>query len=147
MRILVVDDHSSCRRLLQGLLGLMGHQVDCAGNGRDAVLLFKLAAEQGRPYRFISMDNDMPVMTGKEAVEQIRDWEQKQYPTGCRTTICFISGDDTFSTSCARLDDRDDPTFFLPKPFDIRQFTALVDSVDKSGRFDAAYHEPLRLAA
>lgn len=72
MRALVVDDQGACRKLLQGLLSRMGHRVDCAENGRDAVLLYIHAAEQGQPYSFIAMDNEMPVMSGRLAVEMIR---------------------------------------------------------------------------
>ncbi len=77
LKILVVEDDFSCRILLQGLLTNYG---DChvAVNGREAVVAFSAALEEGEPYDLICMDINMPGMGGKEAVNRIRMIEKSK---------------------------------------------------------------------
>ena len=126
MRILVVDDQIGCRKLMQELLSRMGHRVDCAENGRDAVLLYVHAAEQGHPYDFVAMDNEMPVMDGSRAVAMIRAWERDHPGTGRRSMICFVSGDVVCSCQYREQYGNDCLTRFLPKPLDTEQFIELT---------------------
>jgi signal transduction histidine kinase/DNA-binding response OmpR family regulator len=67
IRILVVDDHSENRALLQQLLKRVGFAAKPAENGREALALFK----QWQPH-LIWMDMRMPVMDGYEATKMIR---------------------------------------------------------------------------
>ena len=126
MRTLVVDDQIGCRKLLQELLSRMGHRVDCAENGRDAVLLYVHAAEQGQPYDFVAMDNEMPVMNGSSAVAMIRAWERDHCKAGKRSMICFVSGDAVCNCLHREWYKGDCLTRFLPKPLDIDQFMELA---------------------
>lgn len=126
MKTLVVDDQQACRTLLQDLLGKMGHRVDCAENGRDAVLLYIHAAEQGEPYSFVCMDNQMPIMDGSSAVQQIRAWERDHLALEDRSMICFVTGDAICSCQSRAAKRGECLTCFLPKPLDIKQFLELV---------------------
>ena len=148
MRALVVDDQGACRKLLQGLLSRMGHRVDCAENGRDAVLLYIHAAEQGQPYSFIAMDNEMPVMSGRLAVEMIRAWEQDHRTISSRSMICFVSGDAVCKCKCQEKYGSDCLTRFLAKPLDIEQFIELARSSEENGYgYDCDAPECLKQAA
>jgi two-component system chemotaxis response regulator CheY len=77
LKILVVEDDFSCRVLLQALMAKYG---DChvAVNGREAVVAFTGALEEGEPYDLICMDINMPGMGGKEAVNRIRMIEKSK---------------------------------------------------------------------
>jgi signal transduction histidine kinase/AmiR/NasT family two-component response regulator len=69
-RILVAEDNETNRRVLSALLVNTGLDLDFVVDGAQAV-----AASRARPYDLILMDVSMPVMTGIEATEAIRQWE------------------------------------------------------------------------
>jgi len=77
LRILLVEDDVACRLLLQTFLARYG---DChvAVNGREAVDLFRTSFDRGSRYDLICMDIMMPEMDGREAVRQLRAWEEGQ---------------------------------------------------------------------
>jgi two-component system, sensor histidine kinase and response regulator len=72
LRILVVDDHRTNRRILEGTLKRWGAQTGCAGGGEEALSELIAAGEAGNPYRLIVTDMNMPEMDGFALVEHIR---------------------------------------------------------------------------
>jgi two-component system chemotaxis response regulator CheY len=71
LKFLVVDDFSTMRRIVRGLLKEMGHN-DCdeADDGRVALGKLKLSAPC--PFDFVVTDINMPNMNGFELLEAIR---------------------------------------------------------------------------
>lgn len=68
MKIMVVDDMSTMRRIVRNVLKQLGFSnVEEAENGQDA--LGKLKTE---PYGFVVSDWNMPVMTGIDMLRAIR---------------------------------------------------------------------------
>jgi two-component system, chemotaxis family, chemotaxis protein CheY len=68
MKILVVDDMSTMRRIVKNIMKQLGFaNVEEAENGKDA--LDKLTAES---FGFVISDWNMPVMTGIELLRAIR---------------------------------------------------------------------------
>jgi signal transduction histidine kinase/CheY-like chemotaxis protein len=67
LRVLVTDDDQLTRTVMKKLLVKLGHSVDLAVNGRNC--LEKLASA---PYDLLLIDNMMPVMTGIDAIRNIR---------------------------------------------------------------------------
>jgi signal transduction histidine kinase/ActR/RegA family two-component response regulator len=67
LSILVVDDHPVNRRILDTVLSRLGHAIDLAEDGAQAV-----AAANVRAYDLILMDIQMPVMDGEQALAAIR---------------------------------------------------------------------------
>ena len=71
-RILVVDDGRDNRLLLSRLLGRVGAEVICAGDGQEGVEAAVAAEQSGKPFDHILMDIHMPVLDGLAAVAELR---------------------------------------------------------------------------
>lgn len=74
MRILIVDDDYTCRATLKAILAAYG---DCDGvpDGELALTMLQKAYEEAIPYDLVTMDIDMPGMSGPDVVDAIRAWE------------------------------------------------------------------------
>jgi len=77
LRILIVEDDLACRLLLQTFLARYG-ECHVALNGMEAVEAFQTALAGGKNYDLICMDIMMPEMDGREAVRQIRAFEEER---------------------------------------------------------------------
>jgi CheY-like chemotaxis protein len=67
-KILVVDDESSVLDAIEKILKPLGHDIDLARNGKDALRLF------GRSeYALLVTDLVMPARTGMDIVEMLRN--------------------------------------------------------------------------
>ncbi|HEY2759178.1 MAG TPA: ATP-binding protein, partial [Pirellulales bacterium] len=71
LRILVADDSPFNQQVAAGLLGLKGHKIELANDGREAVEAY--AKEE---FDLIFMDLEMPEIDGLEATRMIRELEQ-----------------------------------------------------------------------
>ena len=67
LKILLVDDNEVLLMALRGLLRLMGHTIDMARNGREAV-----EAATRDNYDVVFLDIQMPEMGGYEAAQALR---------------------------------------------------------------------------
>jgi two-component system sensor kinase len=83
LHILVADDSPVNQEVAAGLLGLMGHTVQLANDGQEAVDKFRSTT-----FDLIFMDVEMPNLDGLAATRSIRDYESK---TGTRTPIVGLS--------------------------------------------------------
>ncbi|MBI5543574.1 MAG: response regulator [Deltaproteobacteria bacterium] len=108
--VLVVDDDSVMRTILNRVLVKGGHQVLLAGNGVDALQV----AEKAVP-DLILLDEQMPVMNGSELVRLLRERMSRVPP------IILIGGEasqaDLETLGVAGL---------APKPFDADALLELV---------------------
>lgn len=75
LRLLVVDDNTVNLQVAAGLLRKLGHVVETAGNGRDAIE--RVFAPSVR-YDIVFMDCEMPGMDGYTATRAIRQREQRE---------------------------------------------------------------------
>jgi CheY-like chemotaxis protein len=73
LRILLVDDEEQIRLLGRAILKSLGHQTVTAANGRAAIDL--LTTDPA--FDVVLLDLTMPVMSGKEAFQEIR----RRWPT------------------------------------------------------------------
>lgn len=77
MKILVVDDEFTSRRIMQALLSRYG-TCDMAADGDEAVAAFKRAWAEGKPYDLIALDIQMPKMNGQDVLAKIRAIEEQK---------------------------------------------------------------------
>ncbi len=116
MKILIVDDDSTSRLLLQGILKNYGNS-DLAITGKEAVSAVEIALAAGEPYNLICMDIMMPEMNGSEAVHKIRQIEKLQnIPKEKLVKIMMVTtkADKDTIISCIKLGADD----YIIKPFD-----------------------------
>ena len=118
MRILVADDDSTNRILLEKILQHQGYAVVCARNGREAIEVWK----QGDT-SLILMDVQMPLMDGLEAITRIRKLEP---PSGPRIPIVCLTAHAFEEDRKRCLDAGADA--YLTKPLVIKELQETIDS-------------------
>jgi CheY-like chemotaxis protein len=106
MRILVAEDETISRRLLERVLGSMGHQVTAAGDGEEAWRAFCQ-----EPFPVVVTDWLMPGADGLELTRRIRGARARTYPWIIMLTAMEF-GANYRRTMEAGVDD------FLTKPLD-----------------------------
>jgi CheY-like chemotaxis protein len=72
MKILVVDDNETNRRVLQGILSRWKVQTTCVEGGEQALAELWSAHKAEKPYQLILTDMHMPKMDGFALVRQVR---------------------------------------------------------------------------
>jgi PAS domain S-box-containing protein len=72
VKVLVVDDNRTNRRVLEGMLARWGMNATSAATAEDALLALGEAEAEGRPFRLLLTDTNMPSMNGFEFLESIR---------------------------------------------------------------------------
>jgi len=93
VKVLVVDDNHTNRRILEGMLRhwhMKPTSVDCAG---AALAQLSAALEAGEPYPLILTDMHMPEMDGFALIEQIRRTPGLSAPTIMMLTSAGHRGD------------------------------------------------------
>jgi sigma-B regulation protein RsbU (phosphoserine phosphatase) len=116
MRILLVEDDRSTRRLLDAMLGKMGHQVVHARDGQQA---WEILLQD--PINFVLSDWMMPRMDGIELCRRLRAREAAQY-----TYVVLFTGkdqqDDLVVAMQAGADD------FLTKPVHAEELRVRIEA-------------------
>ncbi|MEI6208973.1 MAG: response regulator [Desulfuromonadales bacterium] len=118
-RILVIDDDSDIRNIIQKFLSIEGHEVDTAGNGTVGLKMVGLTS-----YDLLITDIIMPEQDGLEVITAIR----KNYPL-LRTIVMTGGGarlDINNLLTTARIMGADK---MLSKPLDFVKLQAVVKEV------------------
>lgn len=118
IRLLLAEDNAINQKVAVRMLGNLGHHVDIAGNGDEAVRLW-----QAGEYALILMDVQMPVMDGFEATRYIRNREAggRHHTTIVAMTANAMSGDRERCLSSG-MDD------YLSKPIDSTRLQAVLNA-------------------
>jgi two-component system sensor histidine kinase/response regulator len=72
VKVLVVDDNRTNRRILEGMLGRWEMKAKSVEDGEEALTELSAAREAAEPYALILIDMHMPGMSGLALVERIR---------------------------------------------------------------------------
>jgi signal transduction histidine kinase/DNA-binding response OmpR family regulator len=72
MHVLVVDDNSTAREILQGIAASLGFRVDVAANGEQALEKAATALDADDPYTVLLMDWQMPGMDGMDTTRALK---------------------------------------------------------------------------
>jgi signal transduction histidine kinase/ligand-binding sensor domain-containing protein/CheY-like chemotaxis protein/HPt (histidine-containing phosphotransfer) domain-containing protein len=123
LRILVAEDVETNQKIAREMIQLLGHDVELANNGAEAVQAFET-----KTYDIIFMDCQMPVMDGYEATSTIRKLESKiDRP---RTTIVALTAgfgkDDQEKCFAAGMDQ------YLTKPFSLSEIEKSINQITRS---------------
>ncbi len=89
MKILVVDDEFVSLQKLTMLLMFHG-ECDAATSGEQALEMFVKAHEANAPYDLITLDIDMPGMSGPESVSKIREYEEDQGVSSLQAAVKIL---------------------------------------------------------
>jgi two-component system response regulator CpxR len=122
LSLLLVDDDAELCDMMKEFLTQMGHQLDCAYNGRDG-----LACALRNPYDLIVLDVMLPIVNGFMVLEELR--RRKQVPVIMLTARAHRQ--DRIQGLNAGADD------YLPKPFDADELLARIHAVlRRTGRWE-----------
>lgn len=73
LSILIVDDNSTLRKVVQRYANSWGMQSDHTYNGKEALALLRSQSNLGTPYDVILIDQDMPIMDGFQLAKRIQE--------------------------------------------------------------------------
>jgi len=117
LSVLLVEDDSVNRMVVQKYLHKLKHKVTCAADGQQAIELFT----QQR-YDVVLMDIQMPVMDGVEAMRRIREVETGRYTPVIALTAHALAGDRERYLA-AGMDE------YIAKPLQIGELQAKLERV------------------
>lgn len=83
MKVLIVDDSGSARRILRQMLRKLRHETIEAANGKEALALLKAHSDTG----LVLLDWNMPKMNGMELLDALR----KKSPSVRKPLIMVVS--------------------------------------------------------
>ena len=87
MKILVIDDSRSVRKKVTQVLSKENYTIECAEDGKGGISCF----EKNPPYDLITIDLDMPDMTGFDLCKHIRAYDDLKKSN---TPIIILTGND-----------------------------------------------------
>jgi len=117
LKVLIVDDAVSNRKLLSRLLKIKGHETAEAENGQIAVDMVRAAEASGNHYDLVLMDYEMPIMIGPVAAKEIRDMGSDVFIIG--VTGNLMPEDVSYFRTCGS-------NAVLPKPFRIAELEEII---------------------
>lgn len=125
LRVLVVDDEETIRRVTSRLLHRRGHTVDQAADGEQALRMLDGPAPG---YDVIVSDLRMPGMGGGELLKRLRARNE-----GLERRVLFLTGDTASPDALLRLTEGSVPV--LAKPGGLRDLARMVEQIGaRAGR-------------
>jgi two-component system response regulator CpxR len=122
LSLLLIDDDVELCDMMREYFNQMGHQIDCAYNGRDG-----LSRALKNSYDLIVLDVMLPIVNGFTVLQQLR--RRKEVPVIMLTAR--VQRQDRIEGLNAGADD------YLPKPFDADELLARIRAVlRRSGRLE-----------
>jgi two-component system sensor histidine kinase/response regulator len=121
LRVLVVDDNATNRRILEEVLTQWEMQPASAENGPDALVAMTQAAQENQPFSLVLLDAMMPEMDGFMLAERI-----SRHPELTHSVLMMLSSADQpgDAAQCRRLG----LSAYLSKPFKQSELRSLIVS-------------------
>ncbi len=119
LRVLVVDDNATNRRILEGILTGWGVKTTLADSGRAALGAMDRAKMTGSSFTLVLTDAQMPEMDGFTLVERLKQDSQYTGPTIMMLTSLGQGGD---TTRCQELG----VAAYLTKPINQPELLAAI---------------------
>jgi two-component system, sensor histidine kinase and response regulator len=126
VKVLVVDDSATNRRILQGILSRWGVNITLANSGVEALEELTAAHADGKPYSLLLTDLQMPEMDGFSLVEKIR---QKKELSSTAIMMFSSSGNRGDGARCQELS----VSAYLMKPVRQSELRAAILRVLSAG--------------
>jgi signal transduction histidine kinase/ligand-binding sensor domain-containing protein/CheY-like chemotaxis protein/HPt (histidine-containing phosphotransfer) domain-containing protein len=118
LQILVAEDVETNQKIAEEMLQLLGHKVDLANNGSEAISKFR-----DNKYDLIFMDCQMPIMDGYEATEKIRVLELDS-SSGNTPIVALTAGFSKGDQEKCRQAGMD---YYLTKPFSLADIKSAIE--------------------
>ncbi len=136
LRVLVVDDNTVNRRILQGMLTNWRMEPSLVASGAEALTEMLKAAREGQPFPLVLLDGMMPGMDGFSVAEEIRDHPELSGGTIMMLSSTMASG---AAARCAGLG----VASHLTKPVSQGELLdAILVAIGRSGGRESAQPEP-----
>lgn len=125
MRILIVEDEFTSRKLLTALLSDYG-RCDTASDGVECVDAFRKAFEENDPYDLVCMDIMMPNKDGHQALKDIRTMEQEAGVSAADEAKVIMITALNDPKTVVRAYYKGGAAAYLPKPIEVESFYAIL---------------------
>jgi two-component system response regulator MprA len=122
MRVLVVEDDSDLRRLLERGLSEEGYEPELARNGHEA-----LAAAESRPPALVILDIGLPDADGRDLCQALRT-------RGVMAPVLFLTARDSVPDRVSGFGVGGDD--YLTKPFEFAELMARLGALARRTRVD-----------
>ena len=124
LKILVAEDNVVNQQVIVNQLNILGHEADCADNGKDALAML---TEQN--YDLVLMDCQMPVLDGYTATQQLRRQEGNNHTVVIALTANAMPADRN-QCLAAGMDD------YISKPVSLDALCAILERWTTKQRVD-----------
>ncbi len=115
MRILIVEDDPVCYEKMLAILSDFG-ECSVAESGEEAILFVEKAEEEDNPFDLLTLDIELPGMSGAQVLQELRRREAKRERPGAnplRVIMVTAQGDASNVMACLRSGCES----FIVKPF------------------------------
>ncbi len=118
-----MDDDPAVRTVARDMLGFLGHEAECAGDGEETIELYSDARREGRAFDMVIMDLTIPgAMGGGEAVKKLLEIDPQ-----ARVVVASGYSNDPIMADFADYGFR----AVLRKPFDVEELSRVLDEVQE----------------
>jgi len=120
-RVLLMDDDAMVRGVAGAMLRQLGHEVEEAADGMEAVEAYRRAGEEGAPFDLVIMDLTVPGgMGGLEALARIRE-----FAPDVRAVVSSGYANDPIMAHCREHGF----AAAIGKPYQLREMARVLDSL------------------
>ena len=120
-KILLMDDEESVLSLVMNVITLIGHEVEIARNGHEAITLYQQSVEKGDPFDVVILDLTVPgSMGGKETILRLIEID----PSVRAIVASGYSNDKVLSNY-----DKYGFKAAIQKPFNIKELSEVIERV------------------